>query len=292
MWSWPVYCVTRNMLPEPKISDKLSSSAINIAIGEALRAQKNFDPLKHFVVSIRADYRPFRCANIEVVQNKSAIGKKSFYVPHLPQPNLVPRDSSRTKIETVAFFGKADNLWAPADKISELLSQLSLKFVIKKPEDWADYSDVDVALGIRTLDNCRHNNKPATKMFNAWFADVPFVGGNDSAFDQCGHVGRDFLRATCIDDLLSILESFKRRPQLAASIVNNARIQRDAYSLNATRSAWLSLFEEVIFPQFELWQQSSPSERFRRRAMKAKMTLLERKPFLWAEKARFRLSRL
>lgn len=292
MWTWPVYCVTRDVFPASKISDTLSTSEVNVVIGEALRTLKNYDPLRHFVVAVRADFRPFRYANLEVVQNKSAIGKNCFYVPHLPQPNLMPRDPGRTKIENVAFFGKQSNLWAPQAEISELLSRLDLKFVVKRPEDWADYSDVDVALGIRTLNKHRHNNKPATKMFNAWFANVPFIGGNDSALDQCGHVGRDFLRATSTGELLSTLEALKAEPPLSASIIENARTQREAYSVEATRSAWLSLFEEVIFPRFDRWRRSSPSEKMARWAMKAKMAALERKPLLWAEKARFRLSML
>jgi hypothetical protein len=64
------------------------------------------------LVGVRADFRSCDAADFEVLQNGYyADGRRSFFVPHWPQPGLLPRDPARGgRIERISYKGYVGNL--------------------------------------------------------------------------------------------------------------------------------------------------------------------------------------
>lgn len=291
MWIWPIYCLTSHALGSARISDRLCESSINVVLGEALRALKSYSPLRHFVVAVRADFRPFPYANLEIVQNQAAAARDRIYMPHLPQIGLIKRSQKRKKVRHVAYFGEPKNLWWPQSEVANLTKRLNLEFQVKGQSEWSDYSDVDISIGIRTLDKNKHNNKPPTKLINSWLAEVPFVGGNDSAFSQCGNAGRDYLRVTNCGDLIHSLKQLRDDVGYYNLLVNSGVERSRMYTAENTGSKWISLFETEIFPRYEIWTRESESAKRIRLARLARMFAWEQTPFRYLQRAHFFVSK-
>lgn len=210
-----------------------------------------------FKVSIDADQLRPRWANLALVQNQKQAGRWAFWVPHWPQPGLVPRDPQRTGFRTVGFFGLARNLCRSPEWWQQLCMAHGLEFRLKDSSEWHDYSDIDVAVALRDFSCRRHHDKPPTKMFNAWLAGVVFVGGCDSAYTQVGVEGRNFLRCRTEGDLVQSLRDVGNDPDWAQGLVRNgAEAATRVGSREATVQRWLMLIEDEVLPRFRRWQQA------------------------------------
>ena len=68
---------------------------------------------KQFVAAAVADFLPHAGAQIQILQNAAhaRLFLGSVFIPHWPQPNLIPRDPARgDRFETLAYFGDSQNL--------------------------------------------------------------------------------------------------------------------------------------------------------------------------------------
>ncbi len=183
----------------------------------------------------------------------------SIFMPHWPQLNLIPRDPQRgDRVETMAFFGDPPNLapeLATEAFAARLLHETGVRLEIRASGRWHDFSDVDVALAVRSFTPARHLHKPATKLYNAWLAGLPMIGGRDSAFATEAINGVDYLIARTPDELISLVRQLKSQPAFCRTLVEAGTERAKAHSRETMRQHWRELCEEVLPQRYSRWQR-------------------------------------
>ena len=205
-----------------------------------------------FIAGIVADGLPNPRASLNIVQNAQHARylPSSLFMPLWTQPGLIERSKDRfAAFERVAFFGDRGNV---ASELAgetwkrQLASETGCVFEIRGAEGWHDYSDVDAVIAVRDFRGGRQLHKPATKLYNAWLAGVPFIGGSDSAYAAEGSPGRDYLVASSPEEALSHLRELKDNPSLRASLVGQGKKKGSNYTVEAVTARWRKLVEETI----------------------------------------------
>jgi hypothetical protein len=205
-----------------------------------------------FLVDVVADASPHPGAHFYIVQNQVQAKRlpNAHFIPHWPQSRLIGRNPERGKrFENIVFFGERENL--AKELTSEtwrqrLQQELGLTFKIEVPQRWYDYRDVDCAIGIRDFSRLPHLHKPATKLYNAWLAGVPFIGGSDVAFSSDGHPGKDYLMAPSLEELFRQLRRLKENESLRLRLVHNGFYSVREFTKEATCERWKKLIEEIL----------------------------------------------
>lgn len=209
-------------------------------------------PQELFLAGVVADGLPHPAAHLHIVQNAAHARRlpRSVFMPHWPQPGLIERDAQRgTKLERIAFFGTRDNLAAELQDAkwqSELARGTGAKIEIRGADKWHDYNDVDAVVAIRDFRGGRQLHKPATKLYNAWLAGVPFIGGTDCAYAAEGNAGHDYLVARSPDEVISHLEKLKRDEAFRCSLVGEGKKKAAGYTAESITARWQKLIEETI----------------------------------------------
>ncbi|MEI6070443.1 MAG: glycosyltransferase [Verrucomicrobiae bacterium] len=236
-----------------------------------------------FIAAVTADFLPHPGAHVQIVQNAAHARRLpgSIFMPHWPQPNLVPRDPARgTRFDTIAFFGDPSNLAGELSSPAfarELESRAGVRFEIHENTRWHDYSDVDAVLAVRDFSRARHLNKPATKLYNAWLAGVPLIGGRDSAFSAEGHEGADYLVARSVDDCISHVCRLKKNPASRKAIVDAGSAQAAMRSRDAVRLLWQELCSSELPTRRDAWKKKPPLQQAVLRQLKRGIYFLDKK---------------
>ena len=276
---WGSYCLLKNRLPGVELSARFCRNAINVIDTDGLREAHDFDPIRHFTVTIRRDVRPFPYSHLEIIQNQAYAGPGTVYIPYWPQPGLLPRRESRSVVENVCYAGDPKNLWGDQRTIEETLNRVGLNFIIRpKFSEWNDLRDVDIMIGIRTLDKKKHNHKPASKMINSWHANIPFVGGYDSAFTQCGSVGKDYLRVSNKKELLEALSLLKTDHKTYKDLVENGKCAVREFTIDAISQRWADVLNDVAWPMYERWREHGEIRRLSDIVSKSRYIVFEKTP--------------
>lgn len=223
------------------------------------RATKN-----QCVAAVVADFLPHPGAQIQILQNAAHTVRLpgSVFIPHWPQPNLIPRDPARgDRFESLAYFGDPQNL-APELRSetfqNELRSRCGLTIEIREAARWHDYSDIDAVLAVRDFSKDRHLHKPATKLYNAWLAGVPLLTGSDSACAAEGTDCVDYLQVHSHAQLLECLERLKNDPTWRHRIVSEGQKKTATRNRDAVRQVWLDLLSKKLPQSLHRWQSRSP----------------------------------
>lgn len=214
-------------------------------------------------LGIAADYLPHPAAHRHIVQNSFHARRlhNAIFMPHWPHPNLVPRNATRRdRFENVCFFGDASNL-APELRDESwrlrLRSELGLDFLILDASRWHDYSEADCVVAVRGFGNSPFLHKPATKLYNAWLAGVPFMGGRDSAYLGDGKPGKNYLQASSPDELFTQIRRLKEDPSLREKLAANGRVAAEAFTPQAVLERWQALLGRTAPALAEKWQKKS-----------------------------------
>jgi len=224
-------------------------------------------PENVFFADIVADFLPHPSAHWHIVQNKAHAARlpRSVFMPLWPQPNLVARDPARGGVfENVCFLGDPGNL-APELHGPAWLMQLEkagLHLDIRRADRWHDYRDVDCVLAIRDFSRSRHLHKPATKLYNAWIANVPFLGGKDSAYASDGRCGVDYLKADSPDAVLQYLRRLQADSVFRNALVANGAESGRKFTREATCRQWERLVTETLPAHASQWLSGSKAHRF------------------------------
>jgi hypothetical protein len=244
---------------------QLPLSDISIFLGMSLSSKSKPLIKSHlFFVDIVAHGYPHPAAHFYLVHNKKHARwlPRSFFIPHWPQPYLIPRDPSRgDRFENICFLGDPEQLalefLCPSWK-ERLKKELQLHFEIRVADQWHNYSDVDAVIAIREIPSGRYLNKPATKLYNAWHAGVPFIGGTDSAYATDGRPGIDYLVASSVEDVFQHLRELKENPSLRKQLVLHGTESGKAFTREATLERWRFFVLEKLPQLVEQWQKKSP----------------------------------
>lgn len=258
-WLFQTWLAVRDAL-DTRIVGELPDDGLIVTLANFLppgfRASAN-----QCIAAVAADFLPHPGAQAQILQNAAHARRfpGSFFMPHWPQPNLIPRDPARgTRFETLAFFGDLQNL-APELKERDFEKQLrqrcGMELSIRGAERWHDYSDVDAVLAVRDFTQARHLHKPATKLYNAWLAGVPFLAGRDSAYSAEASPGIDYLVADSPKGLLELVENLQRDPEVRHRLVRSGETKTASRNRDAVRRLWLNFLKLELPRRMEAWRK-------------------------------------
>ena len=186
-------------------------------------------------------------------------------MPHWPQPNLIPRDPLRGELfEIAAFFGDTSNLLrelADPEFLSRLQAETGVRLEIRGADRWHDYSDVDLVLAVRDFSRSLHLHKPATKLYNAWLAGVPLIGGGDSAYSAEAKAGADYLVARSAEECIRWVKQLRDTPSLRDSIVKSGQKKSATRSRDAVRKMWENFCSVELPERIQKWERKSLLEK-------------------------------
>jgi hypothetical protein len=218
------------------------------------------------IVCLQGDAMRHPYAQLHVVQNPQQENSRrglltlweSHFIPHWSQPGLIPRNPARgDKFENVVFFGTRSNLAPELQDIAwdEKVKTLGLNWQVRRTfEQWADYSDVDVVLAVRRFDpNSKYNWKPATKLYNAWLANVPIIVGRESAFQAERKSPLDYLEVNSLNETVDALQRLRDDQFLRQAMVENGRVRAQEIQPDKIVAQWRSLIEDKAMPAYERW---------------------------------------
>ncbi|MCX6957158.1 MAG: hypothetical protein NT164_01255 [Verrucomicrobiae bacterium] len=237
---------------------------------------------KLFVVNIVADTRPHPRAHLNIVQNKAYhyFMPRSLFMPHWSQSHLIMRDPARgSRFENIVFFGYHDNIAAEllTEEWSDTLRRtLGLYFYLQEAANWHDYSQVDCSIAIRDFSHQKHFRRPATKLYNAWQAGVPFIGGSDSAFSSEGHPGKNYFKATSPNQVLNILKRLKESDSLRMDVANEGWKSKQIATRDAIFNRWKDLVLEVLPRLAAAWFKKSSSQQSQTKFLRTLACSLDR----------------
>jgi hypothetical protein len=265
-WIFQTWAALKTAGVETELVHDLPRDGILITLAGCLPARFSA-PKGLFVAEVVADGLPNPGAHIHILQNSLHARKlrASLFMPHWPQPGIVPRDVRRqADFSRIAFFGDPGNL-APELRgrqwNEELVAKCGARLEIRDTAKWHDYSDIDAVMGVRDFSGRGHLRKPATKLYNAWLAGVPFIGGVESALASDGRPGVDHLAASSAEQVMACAVLLAGDTALRESLVIQGRESAKQFSHQATLARWRSLVTEVL-PETARRMQSH--SRFRR----------------------------
>lgn len=218
---------------------------------------------KLLIVCIKADYAEHPYAQLHVVQNDRETNtiRDSYYIPHWPQPGLIPRDRERgDRFENIAYFGIEKNL-APELRDtawSKQLKNMGLNWQVVSSDRWNDYSNVDAIFAVR---NFKPENdyqwKPASKLVNAWLAGVPAILGCESAYQAERQSELDYIEVNSVDEALNTLKRLRDDRELRQRMVENGRIRAESTTPEQLTQRWRKFLMDVVIPEYDRWCQAS-----------------------------------
>jgi hypothetical protein len=139
-----------------------------------------------------------------------------------------------------------------------------LNLVIAGSDRWHDYSDADCVIAIREFGSRHFLGKPATKLYNAWTAGVPFIGGMDSAFSSDGREGIDYLRCNTLESVFTGLERLKNNQDFCRQLVMEGSFSARRFTPEAITDNWSVFLRGVVTTMApEYFSQSQTSKRLR-----------------------------
>lgn len=238
----------------------------------ALRAQaKPLQPnSRRLLICIKAEERRYPYAQLHIVQNPQETNfyRDSYYLPHWPQPGLIPRCQRRgDRFQNIAYFGHLANL-APQlqdSAWSKHLGDLGLRWLpvintnpwhkySQIDNRWNNYSQIDAIVAVRNFASSEtYLNKPATKLYNAWLAGVPALLGAESAYRAEGKNGVNYLEVTSPPELIAALKQLQSDLALRHRLVKAGIAQAQHFQPEKVRQKWSQFLGEIAIPAFYRW---------------------------------------
>lgn len=246
-----------------KCSNKIEEDCVNIIHSDTLLNFKGKNT--HFLVCLQADYPRRHWSHYHIVQNKNQIFYNTSYIPHWVQPGLIKRNAERRGVKRVAYAGQTfnKNLAGSESAWKKLLEPHEIEFITLSNESWHNLHDVDILIGIRSFDSNPWNTKPPSKLFNAWHAEIPFIGGYDSAFRQVGTPGEDYIMVKSQQEALAAILKLQEDQSFYNSMVKNGKEKALGYTEETITEVWEKILVSQIQKRYELWKKRSKYESLR-----------------------------
>ena len=264
IWIVQTYSQLRRRGLDVQLVDKLVPGAINICTYDDLVAKEL--PWNSYMVTCRHDRgRPGICEQ-RIVQNKcNVVDATDHYMPHWPQPGIIGRSESRgDRVETAVYMGSKLYMKGPLGdpslpgKLKEIGVTFTPRFgdVQSKKADWTDHRDVDVIIAIRDCTIYDANNKPPSKLINAWLAGCPGILGPESAFQQLRESELDYIEARTVDDIVNAVARLKNDPGLYRAMRENGVRRGADFTAERTARRWRDLLAGPIAQGYERWRRA------------------------------------
>lgn len=211
-------------------------------------------------------------AHIHVVHNPLESRPKfqknwnSCFIPHWPQPSLIPRKEERkADVKTIAFIGSRSNISKEllSEKWINELSSMGCEWnPVFGSGLWNDYSAVDAVIAVRDFNlppsQPGFSYKPASKLINCWLASVPALLFPESAFMSVRKSELDFLIVNSLDDAIHAVKRLKDNPKLYEAMVKNGQERAKEFTQESIKEKWLNFFQNYVGQEY-LKFKSMPS---------------------------------
>jgi hypothetical protein len=237
-----------------RLSGALEEGAINILHCDDIVPRP--DLWRYFMVSVRADRDPAFVSQLEVVQNTSSVWSGSdIYIPHWPQPGLIPRNRSRgDRIENIVYMGKEANLDAElrSTAFKQQLAGLGMRLDAKSG-GWWDYREADVVLAVRSGYPLYLAVKPASKLVNAWMAGCPAIVSPENGYRELRLSALDYFEGQTVEDVLQSLKRLREQPRLYEDMVLNGATRAKAFTAEAIADRWAAFLDGIVSERYRAW---------------------------------------
>lgn len=253
-------------LKESGIAVKATSSWPNMGIVIAhsrdlpIERPANWKDL--YIVCWQIDHMRCDYAQLHIVSNSSMLKNAgiSLYdrlllpgpriIQHFPtELNLKPRDIKRNSIfSNIAYAGAPKNLMTDfqTEEWFARIRHESLNFrIIESPVCMGDYSDIDCVLAVRPSGQ-QIEQKPPSKLWNAWRAGVPAILGPEPGFRDYRKTELDYIEVTNVEEALQALIRLRENPELRLAMTENGFRRLDDCSLQTIISQWINFIEEPL----------------------------------------------
>ena len=221
---------------------------------------------RSFMVVTRGD-GPFpQLGNFVILQNACyAARPNTVTFPLFPQAGIKPRDPGRgDTFAVVAFKGAIVNLAEEfrTPDFQERLSELGLTYEAMPDWSeiggfWSDYSATDVVVSIRRASAYDLKNKPASKLINAWFGEVPAILGPEVGYRELRQSDLDYIEVETPDELIDTLTRLRDDPGLREAMVENGRERRKDFTSDAIVARWRDALNGPSADAFRAWSARS-----------------------------------
>jgi hypothetical protein len=215
------------------------------------------------LICIKADKDAHPYAQIHIVQNpqdeltkRAALFGTAYYMPHWPQPGLIPRDSARgSRFENVAFYGVTGTLAPELQQPlwEKQLSDLGLYWEIVDLKRWHDYSQTDVIVAVRSFNGNTHTSKPPSKLYNAWHAGIPAILGCESAYRNERKSKLDYIEVTSLQETIAALQCLGDDEQLRQAMVENGFRRAQERGTARITAQWCHFLTDIATPAYDRW---------------------------------------
>ncbi|HKE46352.1 MAG TPA: hypothetical protein VKB41_17575 [Steroidobacteraceae bacterium] len=229
------------------------------------------------LVGIRADNRALRMADFEVLQNNCYTRPGSrFFIPHWPQPGILPRDPGRgAMIKAVAYRGFNSNIDPRflSTRFQDALRARGIEWRFDSVEfsgqatdakavAWHDYRDIDLSFAVRPPSRTLHSNKPGTKLYNAWLGQVPALLGPERAYRELRRSDLDYIEVSTPDATLQAIDTLRAEPARYRAMVENGVRRATEFTAAAILKQWTQLLYETLpalaqEPRVQRWRGRS-----------------------------------
>jgi hypothetical protein len=264
---------------EPTMSDQAPPNGIIVYHKEDQRLLLRRLPrgAAPVLVGVRADFRSCDAADFEILQNGYYVDeRRSFFMPHWPQPGLLVRDPQRgDRIERISYKGYVGNLSEEfrGPRWQRFIKAQGLDFDDDAITDDAfdhpiltrfhDYRDVDLVLAVRPSATL---HKPASKLVNAWHAGVPALLSPDYPFEELRQSPLDYLAVRNAVEAEAAVLRLKQEPGLYRSMIAHGHARARDYTVDKITQRWAQLLYQII-PALAAARRTAhyalPSRRFR-----------------------------
>ncbi|MFE1744297.1 hypothetical protein [Coleofasciculus sp. H7-2] len=211
----------------------------------------------HVVQNLQEMLNPYR-----LIGDRFLLPGEKYYIPHWPQPGLIPRDRARgDRFENIAYLGRAENLASELkDPLwQQQLNDLGLCFhLVGIPVGWNDYSEVDAILAVRSFG--RQNDyhwKPASKLYNSWYAGVPAILGCESAYQAERTNKLDYIEVASLNDVMVALKRLRDDRELRQAMIKNGQRRAEELQPEKLVERWRTFLTDVAIPAYERWCMAS-----------------------------------
>lgn len=261
-WILQTYLWLRRADYNVAISDRLPKEGVVVLLVEPDMVASFLNQFKPphrrlFILTIRADIIGFRSSfgDADIVQNgRFADERRTFFVPHWPQPGLIPRDSSRgAQIQNIVFKGGYGSLHKDfrSERWHTYLHRRNLEFEIASAAteghvpNWHDYQSADLVLAVRPdfNDGGLRYEKPASKLINSWHAEVPALLGPEYAYREMRATDLDYIEVNGVDEAIEAVEFLIAHPRHYLQMIQRGRERAQEVSPERITERWA----EVLF---------------------------------------------
>lgn len=271
VWSPQTYLALKERGLNVHLVSEYVPGAICIATYDTLRTRDfNF---KSYVVACQHDRgRPELCDERIVLNHLNVIDKcTDHFISQWPQPNLIPRDTSRgSLLKNLDFKGMLGNLAYPFQDpdFSRALKEgldIDLRFKSGRNVDvrdfWKDYSQTDAILAIRNQTEYFLTRKPPIKLVNAWLAGVPAILGPEVGYQAMRQSELDYIEVKSPDEAIAALKKLKEQPKLYEAMVTNGLERGKEFSPNKIAEKWREVLAGPVADGYRAWMDQNPIQK-------------------------------